>query len=113
MLGFKSSLCIIDTSPLSDICDLQIYSASLWFIFIHFSVLNKDLLTFIKSNLSIFALMNHILVSALGIFCLTLDTKDFLQINFLFIYLFLFDFIFPYGSAIAPLPLVQKTIFAI
>ena len=93
MLGFESSLCIIDTSPLLDICDLQIYSASLQFIFILFSVLNKDFLIFIKSNLSIFALMNHILVSALGTFCLALDTKDFLQINFLFIicfYLILF-----------------------
>ena len=40
VLGFESSLFIIDTSPLTDICDLQIYiykySASLWFIFILF-----------------------------------------------------------------------------
>lgn len=94
--------------------DLQIYSPSLWFIFILFQSvqLSKDFLIFMKSNLSVFALMDHIVMSILSTFCLALDTQRFSPKLF-FVYLFRFVclFVFPYGSAVAPAPLLEKAIF--
>lgn len=56
--------------------------------------------------------MDHTVMSILSTFCLALDTQRFSPKLF-FIYLFRFVclFVFPYGSAVAPAPLLKKAIF--
>uniref|UniRef100_A0A8C0DCW9 Uncharacterized protein n=1 Tax=Balaenoptera musculus TaxID=9771 RepID=A0A8C0DCW9_BALMU len=86
ILSFGSSLCILDTNPLLDMCFAGIFSQSFacFFILLTASLVEQRFLILIKSNLPVFSFVDCAFTDMSQRFSAMLYSKHFLFLHFTF-----------------------------